>query len=172
MATYVFPVAGSYKITSGFGIRDAPTAGASTTHPGIDISVPVGTPVLSAMAGIVSGGGYSDARGNYLVVDHGSGITTLYQHLSKALVRVGDTVSAGQQIALSGNSGISTGAHLHYEVRKDGQVIDPLKFSGLGSDLNLGGDLMARINTDGIIDFLKSYWWMVAGALVVLAVLK
>ncbi len=177
MADYVFPIAGSYKITSSFGNRPAPTAGASANHQGIDISVPIGTPILSAMAGKVTGGGYSASRGNYIVVDHGNGITTLYQHLSKALSKIGDIVSAGQEIALSGNSGISTGAHLHYEVRKDGKTIDPLKFdgsvlSGFSLDNLFGGNLMGSVNTDNILDIFKEKWWLIAGTLVVIAVLK
>lgn len=170
MADYVFPVAGNYKVTSPFGSRSAPTAGASTNHQGIDISVPSGTEILAAMSGKVVGGGYSGSSGNYLVVDHGGGITTTYKHLSKALAKVGDIVSGGQKIALSGNSGITTGPHLHFEVRKDGQAIDPLTFDGSG--LTGITDLLNQVDTDGILKTLKENWWLVAGALVLLALLK
>lgn len=169
MSSYIFPISGNYSITSGFGLRDAPKAGATTNHPGIDISVPIGTPVLSSMAGRVVGGGYSGSRGNYVVVDHGNGITTLYQHLSKVTAKVGDIVNAGQKIALSGNSGVSTGPHLHYEVRRDGAAMNPLDFS---LDGFAGGDLLDNVNTDGILGFLKEKWWLIAGAMVVIAILK
>ncbi len=169
MASYVFPVSGNYGISSGYGLRDAPKAGATTNHQGIDISVPIGTPVLSSMAGKIIGGGYSGSRGNYVVVDHGSGITTLYQHLSKVSVKVGDIVNTGQTIAYSGNSGVSTGPHLHYEVRKDGKPIDPLNFNLYSL---IGGDLLNGVNTDGILSFLKEKWWLIAGALVVISILK
>lgn len=170
MADYIFPVAGNYSISSYFGNRSAPTEGATTNHQGIDISLQSGTAIMAAMAGKVVGGGYSGSSGNYLVVDHGGGITTTYQHLSKALAKIGDMVRSGQKIAASGNSGISTGPHLHYEVRKNGQAINPLTFDGSG----ISGlpDLMNQVNTDGILKILKEKWWLVAGALVLVAVLK
>lgn len=169
MSDYIFPIAGKYSITSFFGNRDAPTAGATTNHQGIDISVPVGTSVMAAMAGKVVGGGYSGARGNYIVVDHGSGVTTTYQHLSKSLAKIGEMVASGQKIALSGNSGVSTGPHLHYEIRQNGQAVDPMKFDGSGIGLE---NLLGGIDADGLLNVLKEKWYLVAGALMLVALLK
>ncbi len=105
------------KISSAFGPRKSPTAGASTNHRGIDIPVGTGTPVYAAYDGVVVAIGKTDARGNYVLLYHASiGLSTLYQHLTNATVQKGATVNGGSQIALSGNTGIGTGAHLHYGV--------------------------------------------------------
>lgn len=105
------------KISSAFGPRKSPTTGASTNHRGIDIPVGSGTSVYAAYDGVVVAIGKTNARGNYVLLYHASiGLSTLYQHLTCATVQKGDTVSGGSQIALSGNTGIGTGAHLHYGV--------------------------------------------------------
>jgi murein DD-endopeptidase MepM/ murein hydrolase activator NlpD len=170
MLNYTFPVSGNYSITSPFGQRSAPTAGATTNHQGIDISVPLGTTVMSVMAGKVIAEGYTGARGNYVVVDHGSGITTLYEHMSKVVTQIGETVNAGQKIGLSGKSGIVTGPNLHYEVHKNGKAVNPLTFDGAG--ISGSSNLVDQINTDGILKILKEKWWIVAGALVSIAIIK
>lgn len=168
-----FPVLGKYTITSPFGTRTAPKTGATTEHLGVDIGVPTGTSVLSASSGVVSRVAYSKSRGNYVMVDHGDGVETLYQHLNKATVRLGQSVNAGEKIALSGSTGISTGPHLHYEVLKDGKNVDPLKFdfekNALGG-INMSG-ISDSVNADRLLDFLKSYWLYVAGGLLVIAIL-
>ena len=122
----VWPVSEAARITSKYGYRTAPTAGASTFHKGVDISVVAGTPVKAATAGTVKTG-YNSTSGNWVSVT-GDGITTYYRHLTKATVKDGDKVTQGQQIALSGNTGISTGAHLHFEIRKDGKSVDPATY--------------------------------------------
>ena len=105
------------RISSAFGPRKSPTTGASTNHRGIDIPVGSGTSVYAAYDGVVVAIGKTNARGNYVLLYHSSiGLSTLYQHLTCATVQKGDTVSGGSQIALSGNTGIGTGAHLHYGV--------------------------------------------------------
>lgn len=130
------------KVSSKFGPRTAPTKGASTLHRGIDIAVKSGTSVYSSADGTVTSVGYSDARGNYIVIYHENiNVSTLYQHLKSSSVKKGDKVKSGQEIAKSGNTGVGTGAHLHYGVMigkatKPGQdqpsydmAIDPLSAS-------------------------------------------
>lgn len=121
----IWPVSETARITSAFGNRTAPTAGASTYHKGVDISVVSGTPVKAATAGTINTG-YNSTSGYWVSVT-GDGITTYYRHLSKATVNNGDKVEQGQQIALSGNTGVSTGAHLHFETIVNGEYKDPLE---------------------------------------------
>ena len=119
-------------ITSVFGYRDAPTAGASSNHGAIDIAVRY-TPVYAPAAGKVIIARYLSGYGNYVMIDHGDGYYTGFGHLSSFNVNAGDTVSRGQQIAVSGNTGISTGPHLHYEVYIGGTAnsyrVDPLQYT-------------------------------------------
>jgi len=122
--TYIWPVSGGY-ITSGFGYRRAPKRGASTYHQGYDIGVPTGTSVMASSGGKVTQAGWLGNYGYVIFVEHPDGRQTRYGHLSKVLVRVGDEVSQGQKIALSGNTGNSTGPHLHFEVRVDGVAVSP-----------------------------------------------
>jgi len=104
-------------ITSYFGYRQSPVAGATSNHNGIDIGVYSGTPVYSAGDGYVAGCGNNGARGVWVMIKHADNLYTFYQHLSSYSVRTGQTVKRGQRIALSGNTGISSGPHLHFEVR-------------------------------------------------------
>ena len=122
------PVEG--KITSGFGYRVAPTKGASTGHSGIDIGVPVGTPVKVIADGkVVAASGGMRGYGNGVFVDHGmingKHIVSEYGHLSEITVKIGDKIKAGQVIAKSGNTGISTGPHLHLTIRENGIPVNP-----------------------------------------------
>jgi murein DD-endopeptidase MepM/ murein hydrolase activator NlpD len=97
-------------------------------HPGIDVSAPTGTPILAAASGTVIDVGVSTGYGKIITIDHGYGVVTRYAHLSKDLVRLGQRVHRGDQIALVGNSGITTAPHLHYEVIVGGQQQDPLQY--------------------------------------------
>lgn len=118
-------------ITSYYGNRQVPIAGATSDHRAIDIGVPTGTPVLSAGNGIVISTGYNSARGYFIIIKHADNLYTLYQHLSKILVSKGQTVSTGKTIAKSGSSGVGTGPHLHFEVRKSqyyGSEVNPLDY--------------------------------------------
>lgn len=118
-------------ITSYYGNRQVPIAGATSDHRAIDIGVPTGTPVLSAGNGIVISTGYNSARGYFVIIKHADNLYTLYQHLSKILVSKGQTVSTGKTIAKSGSSGVGTGPHLHFEVRKSqyyGSEVNPLDY--------------------------------------------
>lgn len=122
----VQPVKG--KITSKFGYRSAPTAGASTWHNGVDIAVPVGTKVRSPWAGKVSSVFYNTTGGKQMVIEHWNGLKTGYAHLSECKREEGDRVAAGSVIAISGNTGNTTGPHLHFTLTgKDGVKMDPEK---------------------------------------------
>ena len=123
--------AGYKNITSYYGNRQVPIAGATSDHRAIDIGVATGTPVLSAGNGIVISTGYNSARGYFVIIKHADNLYTLYQHLSKILVSKGQTVSTGNTIAKSGNSGVGTGPHLHFEVRTSqyyGSEVNPLNY--------------------------------------------
>lgn len=125
---YGWPLSTSGRISSYFGYRDAPTAGASTFHKGIDISVPVGTSVLATKSGTVVTSTYSSSAGNYIAIYHGNGVYSYYMHCSSLLVGTGTKVSKGQKVALSGNTGISTGPHLHFAIYAGGSYVNPLNY--------------------------------------------
>ena len=124
--TYIYPVWG--RISSGFGRRKAPKKGASTYHRGVDFAVPVGTAVMASCGGTVTRAGWGSGYGYCVYIQHPNGWTTRYGHLSKVLVKAGQSVSQGQKIALSGNTGVSTGPHLHFEILIGGGQVNPLKY--------------------------------------------
>lgn len=123
----VWPCVGYTRITSGYGKRNTGIPGASTNHKGIDVGCPVGTPIVSVLDGKVMFTGYNKYRGYYIMVDHGGGVVTLYQHCkaNSFKFKVGDKVKAGQTIILSGSSGIGSGPHLHFEVLINGSNVNP-----------------------------------------------
>ena len=123
-----WPLPASDYVTSGFGHRESPTAGASSNHQGIDIGASTGSSITAADGGTVITASYSSSAGNYVVISHGNGLSTVYMHCSKLLVSVGDTVSKGQTIAKVGSTGYSTGPHLHFGVRKNGSYVDPTDY--------------------------------------------
>lgn len=112
-------------ISDEFGLRGAPTAGATTNHQGRDYAAKEGTPIYAAASGTVTKVTSTNARGKYLMIDHGNGISTLYQHCSKILVEEGTYVFVGDKIAEVGKTGIVSGAHLHFEVWENGIPVDP-----------------------------------------------
>lgn len=122
----VNPVSG--QITSGFGYRNSPGGIGSTNHKGIDIAVPEGTDVAAADGGTITKVDYNGSRGVYVEVTHGNGRKTRYQHLSGYYVQKGDVVKKGQTIAASGNTGHSTGPHLHFEVLEGGTPVNPMNY--------------------------------------------
>ena len=124
--TYVYPVWG--RISSGFGKRKAPKRGASTFHKGVDFAVPIGTAVMASCGGTVTRAGWGSGYGYCVYIQHPDGRSTRYGHLSKVLVKAGQAVSQGQKIALSGNTGVSTGPHLHFEILIGGGQVNPLKY--------------------------------------------
>ncbi|HEX6605717.1 MAG TPA: M23 family metallopeptidase [Chloroflexia bacterium] len=116
-------------ITSPFGWRSSPfVQGKVGFHKGLDIKAPMGTPVHATQTGIVSQAGWSDVYGRMVMIDHGAGWSTLYGHNSKLLVSVGQRVVKGQVIAYSGSTGMSTGPHIHYEVRRNGVPVNPANY--------------------------------------------
>lgn len=125
---YIWPVSVSPKyITSKFGPRQRPTAGASTLHNGIDIGVSY-VPVYAAKSGTVVVAGRQGGFGECVIISHGVGFTTTYGHLSSYNCKVGDVVVQGQQIAVSGNTGVSTGPHLDFRIMENGSYVDPLNY--------------------------------------------
>ena len=126
---YIWPESASKKITSPMGSRNTGIKGASTNHKGVDIGgVGTSTTVVATKAGTVIISKYSSSYGNYVVISHGPGNTTLYAHMSSRSVSEGDTVSQGQAIGVTGNTGISSGAHLHYEITEGGSRVNPLNY--------------------------------------------
>jgi murein DD-endopeptidase MepM/ murein hydrolase activator NlpD len=122
----IWPVRGF--VTSGFGRRRAPLGGSSSFHSGIDISNRIGTSIHAPARGAVTFSGPDGAYGISIILDHGNGISTRYAHLSRALVKVGGYVQRGDVIGLLGNTGRSTGPHLHYEVILNGTPVDPMRY--------------------------------------------
>lgn len=116
------------RITSEFGPRKAPVAGASTYHKGRDYGAPVGTPIYASASGTVEIVSTHAIRGNYVVINHGNGLKTYYQHNSKNLVKVGQKVQVGQEIAKVGRTGRVSGPHLHFEVHVNNTEVDPRKY--------------------------------------------
>jgi len=118
-----WPVRG--VITSWYGWRRDPFSGRNTFHSALDIGAPMGTPIGAAMEGRVSDVGYSPITGKYVVINHGSGWTSLYGHMSVVYAQEGQSVSRGARIGLVGNTGYSTGPHLHFSVLKNGKTVNP-----------------------------------------------
>jgi murein DD-endopeptidase MepM/ murein hydrolase activator NlpD len=121
---FIWPLTG--RITSVFGPRIHPIYGTPDFHTGVDIAVPEGTEVHAAAPGVVTWAGRRGGYGLLVVIDHGDGYSSYYGHLSRILVHEGQFVEVGQVIALSGNTGLSTGPHLHFEVRRLGEPVNPL----------------------------------------------
>ena len=128
------------SLTSNFGVRSDPFKGGARMHKGIDIPGPVGTPIYATADGIVSRAGWASGYGNLVQITHGSGMETRYGHMSKLIVSANSYVRRGQLIGLMGSTGRSTGSHLHYEVRVDGQAVNPMPFV-------VGPDVLVAMNT-------------------------
>lgn len=125
---FIWPGAYSKVITCKYGPRIHPITKKNSTHTGIDIRAALGTNVYAAASGTVIKSCYNTAYGNMIIIDHGNGLSTLYGHASKLLVKVGDTVNQGDTIMKAGSTGYSTGPHLHFEVRKNGTPQDPKNY--------------------------------------------
>lgn len=122
--TFLRPVPG--PITSGFGSRTDPVTGATAYHAGLDIGAPCGTPIKAAGTGVILSAGFnSGGYGNMTLINHGNGLSTLYGHQSSIIVSPGQSVTQGQTIGYVGSTGKSTGCHLHFEVRVNGNPVDP-----------------------------------------------
>ncbi len=123
-----WPVPGYTRITSNYGMRTHPITGIYKLHTGVDLGAPMGANFIAANDGVVTKAGYNGAYGNMVIIDHGGGISTLYAHGSEILVTVGQTVKKGDSILKVGSTGYSTGAHAHFEVRVNGQPVNPLPY--------------------------------------------
>jgi murein DD-endopeptidase MepM/ murein hydrolase activator NlpD len=129
------PVIGDAEIMSGFGVRIDPFLSRPAMHTGLDIRAEVGDPIQVTANGTVTAAGWSGGYGKMVEVDHGNGFATRYGHMSEIEVKVGQQVKIGQSLGKVGTTGRSTGPHLHYETRIDGEAVDPQKFLNAGSKL-------------------------------------
>lgn len=123
--SFTWPCPASGRITSAFGGRSSPTEGASSNHQGIDIGAASGSSVIAAAGGSVVIATYSASAGNYVMLNHGGGVYTVYMHMNSISVSVGQTVSKGQQVGTVGSTGYSTGPHLHFGIRSNGSYVNP-----------------------------------------------
>lgn len=125
-----WPCPSSRRITSDYGPRESPTSGASSDHKGIDIGAAYGSDIIAADGGKVIVATYSNSAGNYVIIDHGGGLCTVYMHASSLLVSADQTVAKGQVIARVGSTGFSTGNHLHFGVTVNGSYVSPWGYVG------------------------------------------
>jgi murein DD-endopeptidase MepM/ murein hydrolase activator NlpD len=132
---FAFPVRGSYRMTSGFGYRSDPINGGRRLHAGTDFAGARGTPIHATASGTVIFAGRQRGYGNMVEIRHANGYTTRYAHMSRLHVSRGERVSHGQRIGDMGNTGRSTGTHLHYEVRHNGDPVNPMTFITAGRDV-------------------------------------
>jgi murein DD-endopeptidase MepM/ murein hydrolase activator NlpD len=124
------------SISSTFGVRKDPLLGMPAHHSGMDFRAPVGAPARASAAGKVVKAGWNGGYGRMVEIEHSGGFTTRYAHLSKIGVKEGQAVSRGEEIGKVGSSGRSTGPHLHYEIRRNGEAIDPLRFLKAGKKVS------------------------------------
>jgi murein DD-endopeptidase MepM/ murein hydrolase activator NlpD len=130
-----WPAPTRFPITSPFGMRINPVLGTPKLHTGIDIGVPLMTPIAATLEGVVTRVGSDAVNGRFLVIDHGRGVTTAYCHDTRVMVRIGDKVGRGQLLAYSGETGRATGPHLHYQLEIGGTPVDPVPFRAGAADL-------------------------------------
>ena len=133
------PIMGEIDLSSGFGVRSDPFLGRPAMHTGLDFRSSTGDPVRATATGVVESAGYNGGYGKMVEIDHGNGFSTRYGHMSEIEVKVGQQIKIGQIIGRVGSTGRSTGPHLHYETRIDGDAVDPQKF--LRAGLRLGNAL-------------------------------
>jgi hypothetical protein len=138
LVPYRKPVIGVVEFTSGFGVRNDPFLGRPAMHTGLDFRAASGDPVRATANGKVVSSGWAGGYGRMVEVDHGNGLSTRYGHLSEINVKVGDPIKIGQVIGAVGSTGRSTGPHLHYETRIEGEAVDPQKFLRAGVRLSAG----------------------------------
>ena len=131
----IWPAPGYTIITSEYEMRTHPVTGAYKLHTGIDIGAPLESSFVAAANGIVSKATFSPAYGNMVIIDHGGGVQTLYAHGNEIMVQVGQTVKAGTEVLKVGSTGYSTGPHAHFEIRINGQTVNPLEYL-LSDDFN------------------------------------
>jgi len=127
---FTWPIPTHSRISSPFGTRTHPISGRQEHHSGIDVPAPVGTRIIAAQEGVVRLSGRHGGYGITVIIDHADGYSTLYAHNSQNLVSVGQHVSRGQHIANVGSTGVSTGPHLHFEIRQGGRAVNPMRYFG------------------------------------------
>lgn len=125
---FTWPCPSYTRISSPYGWRMHPTLGVNKFHNGVDMAAPKGTDILAAYSGEVVASAYNSTMGNYVMMNHGNGVYTIYMHASKLCVSEGDIILEGEKIAEVGSTGRSTGPHLHFGVRKDGQYVNPMDY--------------------------------------------
>ncbi|MBV8700900.1 MAG: peptidoglycan DD-metalloendopeptidase family protein [Bradyrhizobium sp.] len=138
LVPYRKPVVGEVEFTSGFGVRSDPFLGRPAMHTGLDFRASMGDPVRATANGKVVSAGWSGGYGRMVEIDHGNALSTRYGHLSEIHVKIGDQIKIGQVVGAVGSTGRSTGPHLHYETRIDGEAVDPQKFLRAGVRLSAG----------------------------------
>lgn len=127
---FKWPCPAYTRVTSEYGMRMHPTLGVQKFHNGIDLGAPGGSPILAAYSGVVVASAYNSTMGNYVMINHGGGLYTIYMHASALYVSAGQKVEIGQKIAAVGTTGRSTGNHLHFGVRLNGNYVNPNKYLG------------------------------------------
>jgi murein DD-endopeptidase MepM/ murein hydrolase activator NlpD len=132
------PVPG--RMTSGFGERFHPILGYERMHTGVDLAAAMGTPIVAAADGRVVSAGWHGGYGQLVAIAHTGGIETMYGHMSRIVAWSGEMVRQGQLIGYVGATGLATGPHLHYEVRKDGRPVNPMSFKMAGGPAQLEGE--------------------------------
>ena len=125
---FKWPAPSYTRISDDYGNRIHPILGVQQFHNGVDMAAPGGSPILAAYDGKVVASAYNASMGNYIMINHGDGLYTIYMHASALYVSTGDTVTRGQKIAAVGTTGRSTGNHLHFSVRKDGAYVSPWNY--------------------------------------------
>ena len=125
---FQMPLASYKRVSSEYGYRIHPTLGVNKFHNGVDFAANSGTPIMAAYGGTVVGAGYNSSMGNYVMINHGDGLYTIYMHASELYVSSGQTVSKGETIAAVGSTGRSTGPHLHFSVRLNGEYVNPWNY--------------------------------------------
>ena len=125
---FKFPCPNYTRISDDYGMRMHPILKVEKFHNGVDLAAPSGSPILAAYDGDVVSAGYSSSMGNYIMIDHGDSLITIYMHASSLNVSTGQSVSKGQKIGAVGSTGRSTGPHLHFSVRKDGNYVSPWNY--------------------------------------------
>ena len=133
MVPYRKPVVGEIELSSGFGVRNDPFVGRPAMHTGLDFRASTGDPVRATADGKVTSAGWSGGYGRMVEIDHGNGLATRYGYLSQIDVKVGDVVKTGEVVGEVGSTGRSTGPHLHYETRINGEAVDPQRFLRAGA---------------------------------------
>ena len=124
----IWPIPGYTNITSEFGMRVHPITGAYKLHTGVDVGAPIGASFVASAKGVVTKATYNHAYGNMVIIDHGGGVQTLYAHGSEIIAQVGQNVVAGDEVLKVGSTGYSTGPHAHFEIRINGQTVNPLEY--------------------------------------------